>query len=501
MLTTVKNNNQILSLIRIGRKKSLINIINKVTRIDVNTLEKLLEKATINNETDKFIYNKLNKMIKNFQQYNISERAEYTAKYIKSLLNDINYKTDALLDVGCGDCSVTKEVNKILDIKDTPNCVDVENWLDTYSDKEEGCNVKYITNNEINFEDQSMDIILALHSLHHIDNLDKMLKEISRVIKNDGIFVIKEHNCLADEDKLLIDVYHALYECVMKQEPNKNFIDTYFAKYFSAKELDDKLNVLGFRLLKTKFTKSDLKNYFSIYKKIDLNKKYEKYKKKYYEIKEGTMNSPNEKIYETENIFIKKRSFGENIDVSKFHITNVSEYSISSVEEANQTANKIAELMETNDLIITDATANVGGNTAGFAKKFKFVNAIEIVKIHADMLKENLKSLGFENKVKVYNDDYTKIYNTINQDVIFLDPEWGGPDYKKKYILDIKIGGIDLVEFLKMILDKAKLIVLKLPFNYNFNKLLKELKSKNIIFEKFMKIHKTPHFLVYIMNK
>jgi ubiquinone/menaquinone biosynthesis C-methylase UbiE len=510
MISTIKDNNQIKSLIKTN-KKHLIEIINKITNINNKKIDKILSENENNN--DIIIYDLLNKEIKNFD-YNekeVEQRAKYSAEYIKKIIDDISYNNENLLDVGCGDCSITKAVSKILNFKNRPKCVDVEDWLNTYTEKEKSCDIKYTKGKTIDFDDEQFDIVMALHSLHHMEFIEEMINEIKRVIKINGLFIIKEHNCETKIEQLLIDVYHSLYEMVTKENPQKNFFDNYYAKYLSAKELDNILYKNNFRLIKVKYTNSIVKNYIAIYKKIDILYKYNKYKNKYTNIKEMSIDKPykprfnkEDNIYELKDnektIAIKKRSFGENIDPSKIKLSNISAYSVANLKEAEFLCKRIIEILGTNDLIITDATANVGGNTFGFAKNFKSVNAVEIVTVHYNMLQNNMEYLNMINKVQIFNEDYTKFYSKLVQDVIYIDPPWGGPDYIKKFVLDIQLSGIDLVDFVGKILNDCKMVILRLPFNYNFNKILKKLNIKNIIIDKLSEMSKTPHFLVFILS-
>jgi len=60
---------------------------------------------------------------------------------------------------------------------------------------------------------------------------------------------------------------------------------------------------------------------------------------------------------------------------------------------------------------------------------------------------------------------------------LYLDPPWGGPDYKEKKELDLWLGSHRLDIFLrdsvlsKEALWKPQWIVLKLPFNYKWDRL------------------------------
>lgn len=121
--------------------------------------------------------------------------------------------------------------------------------------------------------------------------------------------------------------------------------------------------------------------------------------------------------------------------------------------------------------VITDMTAGVGGNVIAFSKQFQYVNAIEIEVQRYDQLKHNVKQYELEN-VNVYNGnslDYVINDNQLNQDVLYIDPPWGGDDYNQEDLITLKISNIDIEDIINNIFEKkrAKMIALKLPSNYN----------------------------------
>ena len=182
-------------------------------------------------------------------------------------------------------------------------------------------------------------------------------------------------------------------------------------------------------------------------------------------------------------------------DASKLKIDDDSLHYISIREFADKISDIIKRQLETiklndTDAIITDATAGVGGDTLSFSKKFKFVNSIEIDKTRADYLENNLNIYECKN-VKVYNGDCTKILETIeNQDVIFIDPPWepDGISYRKYTNLQLKIGNESIESFCNKLMDETKmkkipkLIVFKLPNNYDIAYFHKNVPNRNIYY-------------------
>lgn len=186
-------------------------------------------------------------------------------------------------------------------------------------------------------------------------------------------------------------------------------------------------------------------------------------------------------------------------DNNNIMLSETSLYSSTCKEHADITSAKIANIMNTNNITITDATAHIGGNTNSFAKNFKHVNAIEINKSNFDMLMNNMKILERGN-ITFQCDDYLRVCKSLKQDVVFIDPPWGGPEYKNKDVLDISLSKVDLGDIIIDIIPNTKLIVLKLPFNYNFNKLMKKLQNKvhTVIIDQLKK-HAHPVMMTYII--
>ncbi len=49
-------------------------------------------------------------------------------------------------------------------------------------------------------------------------------------------------------------------------------------------------------------------------------------------------------------------------------------------------------------------------------------------------------------QVFVYNADYVKVGPSLWQDIVFMDPPWGGPEYKTAKSLDMFLGPTPLVQ-------------------------------------------------------
>lgn len=123
--------------------------------------------------------------------------------------------------------------------------------------------------------------------------------------------------------------------------------------------------------------------------------------------------------------------------------------------------------------IITDATACVGGNTYSFAQNYPYVHAIEKDTKRCSLLKHNLDALNVSN-VKVSCGDAFEVCKKYTQDLIFIDPPWGGPDYKRLDKIDLYLSGRPLSDFCKHVVANTKYIAIKAPVNFDESKFVQD---------------------------
>jgi len=170
-----------------------------------------------------------------------------------------------------------------------------------------------------------------------------------------------------------------------------------------------------------------------------------------------------------EDLFPRK----EGLEYSKLKITEEGSYSITRRRDADRIMNVLTyALKDLHNMTITDATACIGGDTLNFAMNFRHVHSIELKDDNFDVLTNNVNIYGFNN-VTLHHGDSTELFNW-NTNVLYIDPPWGGKDYKKHKNLDLTLSSKRLDVWLEQILsrrNRPQYIVLKLPVNYNFNRL------------------------------
>ena len=131
----------------------------------------------------------LSMMSSNYKNYN----KKISNENISELSNlDLKQPNIKILELGCGDASLwNKNFNHI-----------PSNWEITLTDFSDGMlkdakknlgekrsrfNFKIVNAENIPFEEESFNVIIANHMLYHVPNINKALKEINRVLKSEGI--------------------------------------------------------------------------------------------------------------------------------------------------------------------------------------------------------------------------------------------------------------------------------------------------------------------------
>jgi 16S rRNA G966 N2-methylase RsmD len=166
----------------------------------------------------------------------------------------------------------------------------------------------------------------------------------------------------------------------------------------------------------------------------------------------------------------------DDINIDNLQFDDVGLYSISLPKDAdiicNFIKNNIQSINNTQNLIIVDGTAGIGGNTISFCNNFKNVIAFEIDETRFKILNNNLKVYNLNNVI-TYNLNSLDLSINImkNTDVYFFDPPWGGPNYKKHKKLTFKFNDLELNQIIINIkkINKNSYISFKLPTNFDLS--------------------------------
>ena len=178
---------------------------------------------------------------------------------------------------------------------------------------------------------------------------------------------------------------------------------------------------------------------------------------------------------------------------------------------------------------LIDYTSGVGGNVLSFSKCFNKVLAVEISDERCLYLQNNINVYGYKN-ISVINQsaiDFNEEHMiNSNPNVIFIDPPWGGNDYKNSESLLLKLGDVPIEDltidiigkfssFYKNVLKNLeegenqnfgeiyklknnnfnnKFIVLKLPKNYDIEHFYNSIRKNSFT-------NYVPIIYLYILNK
>lgn len=137
-------------------------------------------------------------------------------------------------------------------------------------------------------------------------------------------------------------------------------------------------------------------------------------------------------------------------------------------------------------------SAHIGGNTIPISLSGFNTSAIEIDNNICQLLKIYIEL--YKLKVKVICGDFTKNIKGIKHDVVFSDPPWGGTGYKKFAKLPLYLSGIRLTDVVNRMKNKTKVIILKVPFNYDI-----EFFMKNNTFSRISQLFKIERFYMIVL--
>ena len=88
--------------------------------------------------------------------------------------------------------------------------------------------------------------------------------------------------------------------------------------------------------------------------------------------------------------------------------------------------------------VVIDAFCGIGGNSIQFARTCGRVLAIDIDAERLRMARHNATVYGVADKIEFILGDYMTLAPHLRADVVFLSPPWGGPDYQRAQVFDLR---------------------------------------------------------------
>jgi ubiquinone/menaquinone biosynthesis C-methylase UbiE len=194
--------------------------------------------------------------------YDKSSYSTYADAYKRTIEKTKKYLNPEMtvLDIGCGTGIITNEIAE--DVKKI-DAIDYSEKMikeaETKAAKKEIKNITYAVKsvNELNGNGIKYNCITAFNVLYFIKNIDEMLDNIHCVLEKDGLF-ISVTDCFGEKTTL---------KTILTKVLQKTGIVP-FMKYYSIKELREKITEKGFEIIGEESLYNNLPNYFIAARKM-----------------------------------------------------------------------------------------------------------------------------------------------------------------------------------------------------------------------------------------
>jgi ubiquinone/menaquinone biosynthesis C-methylase UbiE len=123
---------------------------------------------------------------------NSKRHAQKNLELVERLFNRLDLRNTArVLEIGCGVGIVSAHLTNryTMDVIGTDLDSDQIAMAKTYNKESEYLNFVIADATELPFFNQKFDMVLSIYVLHHIGNWKNTLKEINRVLKENGYFI------------------------------------------------------------------------------------------------------------------------------------------------------------------------------------------------------------------------------------------------------------------------------------------------------------------------
>ena len=211
-----------------------------------------LEELMKTSARDEFVYRELHGLIhsvvpcKTAPDEEKGQCKDFKAQFVYKILESLNLPTfDSLLDLGCGDGRLTANIALALSVPSENVCgCDIVDFGASSCDFD----FRIVDKDAIRlpFEDAKFSLVTVFMTLHHMEHPFSIIGEIFRVLKPDGLLLIREHDCRSAEFAVFLDVVHGIHTMVIPQTPKYASFRDYFARYRSRREWTRLIRALGF---------------------------------------------------------------------------------------------------------------------------------------------------------------------------------------------------------------------------------------------------------------
>ena len=251
-----EDGNRLLTAFINGRAK---NYSNKMLK----TIKNNLKAGDIN------IYRRLRKIPKYSKKKGVFKDEEWSGRAsnrASELLDQIpdDLEINTIMDIGSSEGTITGEFGKLLGLsRDNIIAVDIQKPKHGHISKD----ITFVMikpGDSLPAEDESIDIVTASMSFHHIDTIDQTLDEIYRVLRPGGVLIMREHDARKIDPifKIYLEVVHGLYATVLStplEMSPEDFVNDHYSNYRSKYEWISLLREHGFRPVRKPWNSGQIK--------------------------------------------------------------------------------------------------------------------------------------------------------------------------------------------------------------------------------------------------
>lgn len=411
----------------------------------------------------------------------ITPRAQNRIDDFQKYLSELG-ENSKIMDFGAGNGEILIGFGNRLAIKKKENLIAIDR--ENYIQENAKALVSFFPMEADTSSWEMTDLILAFQVFHHIKKtptFTSILRGINDKLKPGGYLFLREHDCRNIFIEKLINIEHLLYDIVQDsksfEQARQSLKDTAYmdVKHWH-KTITENCPDLVFKDFNFAKTQTNPTLYFNmIYQKKALT---------VVPFDKNVIDSSKKTILDY-SFFTTMGSESRYSSLMPWHIAsllNVKNYLPSSPKK------------------IVDLTAHIGVDTIFYGILYPDADilAIENNKDTFLKLEYNLKKYGEilnrKGTFKALLSDSSKLLDDpriTGADIVYIDPPWGGTEYKKEAFIGLKLGDLDIINVVLKLLERVKTIVLKIPLNFD----------KQSVYKSPLNKYKIKYFPVYAGKK
>jgi len=155
------------------------------------------------------------------------EKNRYSVQLYNFVATSADVKGKDVLEIGCGRGGGLSFIDRYLS-PGSATGIDLNNkaikFCKKYYSKE---NIKFLQSNaqEMNFQDNTFDVVINVESSHRYSNMNKFLNEVFRVLKPGGVFLFTDFRHENELEKLNLQLKSSNFNCLTKKTITANVVE------------------------------------------------------------------------------------------------------------------------------------------------------------------------------------------------------------------------------------------------------------------------------------